>query len=113
MAPKIDPNEIKVGIHVIGGTTEESGFGMEIKGDEGRRSMGTTFHCCHGAGRSTGLVMDVRKRLGEVERGLNGDGRNFAAAVYACVCACVLVDKDQEERGARYNNSGSSIMDMN
>jgi hypothetical protein len=47
-----------------------------------------------------------------VERGLNGDGRNFAAAVYACVCACVRVDKDQEERGARYNDSGSSIMDM-
>jgi hypothetical protein len=112
MAPKIDPNEIKVGIHVIGGTTEESGFGNEVRGTEVGRSMGTTFHCCHGAGRSTVLVMDVRKRLGEVERGLNGDGRNFAAAVYACVCACVRVDKDQEERGARSIESGNSIMDM-
>ena len=42
MAPKIDPNEIKVGIHVIGGTTEESGFGIGVMGGtKVGRSMGT------------------------------------------------------------------------
>ena len=112
MAPKIDPNEIKVGIHVIGGTTEESGFGIEVRGDQGRKVDGDDISLLSWGGTKPVVVIDVRKRVGEVERGLDGDGRNFAAAVYACVCACVRVDKDQEEREARYNDSGSSIMDM-
>jgi hypothetical protein len=52
MAPKIDPNEIKVGIHVIGGTTEESGFGIEVRGDEGWKVDGDDISLSLWAGRS-------------------------------------------------------------
>jgi hypothetical protein len=106
MAPKIDPNEIKVGIHVIGGTTEESGFGMEIGGPRLEGRWGRHFVVVMGRDEAGGGHRRAKAEM-EVERGsteMGGTSLQRERAVYACVCACVRVDKDQEEWEPRQSN---------